>query len=170
MQYLNNPVGKKFQVYHDADLKQVASYYQYGVANKNDKNPNTRFRLDPYQTRFPILDNDSKNDNVFKCTTFGGGGRSLNGEDAEMTANDLRAVQEYTNKLQNINLIFVIDGTKSMKPYFASVKDAIKKSLDYFDTHKYNIRVGVVIYRDYADGEALTEVQPLVRYNDVRLG
>lgn len=170
VQYLNNPVGKKFQVYHDADLKQVASYYQYGVANKNDKNPNTRFRLDPYQTRFPILDNDSKNDNVFKCTTFGGGGRSLNGEDAEMTANDLRAVQEYTNKLQNINLIFVIDGTKSMKPYFASVKNAIKKSLDYFDTHKYNIRVGVVIYRDYADGEALTEVQPLVRYNDVRLG
>lgn len=170
VQYLNNPVGKKFQVYHDANLQQVASYYQYGVANKNDKNPNTRFRLDPYQTRFPILDNDSKNENVYKCTTFGGGGRSLNGEDAEMTANDLRAVQEYTNKLQNINLIFVIDGTKSMKPYFASVKDAIKKSLDYFDTHKYNIRVGVVIYRDYADGEALTEVQPLVRYNDVRLG
>lgn len=168
VQYLNNPAGKKFQVYHDANLSQVASYYQYGLPNKRDKNPNTRYRLNPDQTRFPILDNDSKNSNVFKCTTFGGGGRSLNGEDTEMKAEDIRAIEEYSSKLKNINLIFVIDGTKSMKPYFASVKDAIKKSLDYFDK-KYEIRVGVVIYRDYADGAALTEVQPLVKYNDVRL-
>lgn len=165
---LNSPVGKKYHFYGDPNLTKVGSNYQYGVENGDDKSPATKYRMDPYKTRFPILDNDTQKNDIYKVTTFGGGGRSVNAAENNADADVKRKIEELTNKLQNINIIFVIDGTSSMKPYFQSAKDALKKGLLYFDK-QYHPKVGAVIYRDYADGNAMIEMQPLVPANDVRL-
>lgn len=164
--YLNRPEGKEYDIYQDANLTKTVAKYKYAEPNDFDKNPNTQYRLDPYQLRFPILDNDSGNDNIYKCTFFEGGG-FLNGNENKERAEDIRIIEGYRKKLQNINIIFVIDGTRSMQPYFSSVKNAIKKSLDYFDNSA--VKVAVVIFRDYADGDALIECLPLTKTNDVRL-
>lgn len=169
--YFNSPQGKVYGFYKEPTMKTVVSGYVYGNKYANDKNSNTYYRMDPHQTRFPILDNDTKNNNIFKCTSFGGNGRDVrvvNQTNEDSKGKEL--IEQFTKQIQNINLIFVIDGTQSMKPYFASAKNAIKRSIDYFDKQKYNIKAAVVIYRDYADGDALVEVQPLVAANDVRLG
>lgn len=72
---------------------------------------------------------------------------------------------ERLEKMQNINLAIVIDGTSSMEPYYPAVKEAIKEGCQFFSKN-YKIKIGVVIYRDYADGEeGLTEILPMT---DVR--
>ena len=169
--YFNNPSGKLYNFYSDPSLKTVVSAYKYGNRYAEDKNSNTYYRMDPYMTRFPILDNDTKKQDLFKCTSFGNDGKDVRVVNADTKNSEAsKKLEEFTRQLENINLIFVIDGTSSMKPYFASVKKAIKQSIDYFDKQKYSVKASVVIFRDYADGDALVEVQPLVAANDVRLG
>lgn len=165
---LNSPAGKEYHFYSDPNLTNVGSSYRYAIENGRDSSSSTKFRMDPYKTRFPILDNDTQNNNIYRVTTFAG--RSVTGDNTDKAdAEAKRKIEELTKKLQNINIIFVIDGTSSMKPYFQSAKDAIKRGLQYFDTKSYHPKVGVVIYRDYADGNAMLETQPLVDTKDIRL-
>lgn len=166
--YFNSPQGKLYNFYSDPNLNSVVSSYMYGNKYDKDKNQYTYYRMDPYMTRFPVLDNDSKNNDIYKCTTFGNKGRAVN-DPGKSDAESRRKIEELTKQLQNINLIFVIDGTSSMKPYFASVKKAIQQSIDYFDKNKYTVKASVVIYRDYADGDALVETLPLTDTKDGRL-
>lgn len=167
--YFNSPAGKPYPIYPDAAMKEApATYYQYGVQNPEDNKASSKYRMNAYQTRFPILDQDvaTANPNIYKCTTFGAAGRITTtpinidpDKDPEILAK--KKLNETLNKIKHVNIIFVIDGTKSMKPYFASVKEAINRGLQYFDPNKFTLRVGAVIYRDYADGEFLTEKVPL---------
>lgn len=163
-------VSKTYPVYRDLKSKEPGSYYTYGKTNKHDQNPDTRHRMDPYTTRYPILDNTTNNNDYYRCTVFGGHGRIINSEEQEQeVAEAKRKMSELQERLKNINLIFVIDGTRSMKQNFAAVKQAIKDGLEYFDKQRYKPRIGVVIYRDHADGDAMIEYLPLVSYNDPRL-
>lgn len=162
-------VGNKFPFYANPNLSEVGSYYRNGAVNPDDKNPTTKYRMQPESARFPLLDNDTNNDNIYKVTSFGLGGRTVNNDDNTKVVNAEREIERLTHQLQNINLIFVIDGTRSMREYFGSVSNALKDGLSYFDKSKYKPRVGVVIYRDYADGNAMLETQPLVDANDPRL-
>lgn len=165
----NSPAGKKYSFYTDPNLTESGSYYVYGRKNPDDSNERTMYRMQAERARFPLLDNDSHKGNIYKVTSFGLGGRSVNGSTDDVSIEADRKIEKLTKQLQNINLIFVIDGTRSMNKYFASVKDALAKGLSYFDQTKYKPRVGVVIYRDYADGNAMLETQPLVDAKDPRL-
>lgn len=172
--HFNSPAGKQYPIYPDQSMSgNPATYYQYGVPNPDDKSVSTKFRMNPYQTRFPILDMEGKNDNIYKCTTFGLAGRKVNVNSAPEEQDPVYKAKEALIKqldlIKHINIIFVIDGTKSMGPYFASVKEGIKRGIGYFDPNKFNIRVGAVIYRDYADGEYLTEKVPLGKPNSPQL-
>lgn len=163
----NSPRGKKYPIYFEPIMTSasIGSYYMYGVQNPDEtKYSPYRYRMQPEKVRFPILDNDSKNDALYKLTSFGLGGRKVvnSASDSKEAIEIERKAQELTQKMQNINLIFVIDGTASMKQYFLSVKGAIQEGLKYFNDKKYKPRVGIVIYRDYADGNALIETLPLV--------
>ena len=161
---------KTYPVYDDLKKKSVGSRYKYGNRNKNDKNPATYYRMDPYKVRYPILDNNTGEKDYYRCTMFGGQGRLINSEKQEQNMADAnRKLEELRLKLQNINIIFVIDGTRSMHQNFAAVKQAIKEGTKYFDTQKFKPRIGVVIYRDYADGDAMIEYLPMVKYDDPRL-
>lgn len=170
----NSPVGKQYPIYPDATMKEEpATFYQYGVKNPDDTKRSTQYRMNAYQTRFPILDQkpSSANNDIYKCTTFGTAGRSVINpgpiDDGRVAAE--KKIAELTKKIENINIIFVIDGTQSMKPYFSSVKEAIHRSLNFFNPKQYTPHIGAVIYRDYADGEFVSESVPLSKPNDPRL-
>ncbi|MBE6304955.1 MAG: VWA domain-containing protein [Bacteroidales bacterium] len=162
--------GKTYSIYEDPNLTKVVAPYVYGEVNPDEKKENSpyRYRMQAELLRFPILENDANKDALYKITTIASG-RVINyAKDNARKIELKRKAEDFSNKLNNINLIFVIDGTVSMKPYFVSVKEAIKEGLKYFNAKKYKPRIGIVIYRDYADGNAMIESLPLVDEDDLR--
>jgi len=118
------------------------------------------YRMSGSSLRFPILDNGSEG--VYNMSTFstiGGQAAGTSAADPMDKADSIKLAR--LNRMLNINLAIVIDGTSSMEPYYPAVKEALKSGIQYF-SQNYKIKVGVVIYRDYADGEnGLVEVMPL---------
>ena len=120
-------------------------------------------RMDGDRLRFPILDNGTAD--VYNISTFATQeNNKTDVNEAQTKADDIK--KEKLEQMQHINLAIVIDGTTSMAPYYSEVKEAIKLGCEYFDPNS-KIKVGVVIYRDYADGEALTEVLPLTSVRNI---
>lgn len=126
------------------------------------------YRMKGDELRYPILDGGS--DRVYNMSTFG----TLGGEVGPRPETDSIRQKQLARlrRMQNINLAIVIDGTSSMEPYYPAVKEAIKSGIQYF-SQNYKIKVGAVIYRDYADGEAglvefcaLTDVKGITRINN----
>lgn len=115
-----------------------------------------KYRVAPAMLRFPILDGTTET--TYECSSFGA-------QDIEREA---RKKEYYENKL-NINLMIVIDGTRSMGKFFMPVYEAIKAGCEFFDDQKYKVKVGVVIYRDYSDGKGLVEVFPFHEPNHPEL-
>ncbi len=126
------------------------------------------YRMNPASLRFPILDDGSET--VYNMSTF-----STMGGNAEGTTEEPTGKEKYDEdrkkameKMQRINLAIVIDGTSSMEPYYPAVKQAIQDGCNYF-SNAYDIRVGVVIFRDYDDGEkGLVEVMPMTGKNNLQ--
>lgn len=123
------------------------------------------YRLAPHLLRFPILKTvkTAQNDTIYKCSTFGVSGQSNQRimSELENTQDIVGYSEESLKQLSNIDIAIVIDGTKSMDPYFPAVKQAIRDAEKYFEADKFRIRVGLVIYRDYTDGEGNSvEVYP----------
>ena len=117
------------------------------------------YRMAPEHLRFPIL--DGTNDRAYNMSTFstlGGQAQGTSTPTNEPTIDKLK--EEKLRKMQRINLAVVIDGTSSMEPYYPKVKEALKEACDFF-SRNYNLRIGVVIYRDYTDGTGLAEVLPM---------
>lgn len=136
------------KIYADQELKEYVTQYTYGKRYGGDDS----LRLPPGVFRYPILNNDTNREDIYKCTAFGtvDGDLTRYIDDTELVR---RKLEEALTQMKKLNLIVVIDGTKSMGKYFPAVKDAIEKGCEYFDKNKYTPRVGLVIYRDYADGE-----------------
>jgi hypothetical protein len=134
--------------------KESATYDQY------------LYRMKGSDLRYPVLDNGT--DSVYNMSTFSVHGGVVVGTEAEAPetkrADDIQ--KEKLEKMLNINLVIVIDGTDSMAPYYPAVQEAIKSGLEYF-SQSYKIKVGVVIYRDYDDGESgLVEMIPLTNVSN----
>ena len=128
-----------------------------------ERRPRYIYRMKGNDLRYPILDDgNSKIYNLSTFKTFGND--SKNNGMSEADSIQLAVFK----RQQQINLAIVIDGTKSMEKYYPAVKEAIKHGCNYFNTDKYTLKVGVVIYRDYADGESgLVEVLPLTRVSNI---
>lgn len=169
--HLNNPEGKPYSIYADPAMTGASAMtYTYGLKNPDDTKKSTQYRMNRFQTRYPILDQDpdKANPNIYKCTIFGLAGRSLKPQD-NTNKEYMEKLLAILEQIKHINIIFVIDGTRSMNPYFASVKEAIKRGISYFDPNKFTLRVGTVVYRDYADGEFLIEKVPLGKADSPQL-
>lgn len=118
-----------------------------------------KYRMNPNVLRFPIL--DMTTEKKYDCSSF---------TSQDLNADPDKERREQLEKLKKINLAIVIDGTISMERYFPAVYKAIQEGCEYFDDAKYKIKVGVVIYRDYGDGEqGLCEIFPYTRPNDPKL-
>ena len=139
--------SRKVQIYDNKQLTgMVACTVPFKISTA-EYDP-YQYRMAPNALRFPIL--DGTNDLKYECSSFtsADGGGALNAI-AEVDQKKVQALE----KLQAIRLMIVIDGTKSMDKYFPAVRNAIIKGCQYFDREKYDLKVGVMIYRDYADGE-----------------
>lgn len=165
---LNNPQGKKYHFFVDPALTQEGGSYLYAQANDSDKNVATKYRMTPNKLRYPILDNETGNADIYRTTciaNLGSGAANVAAGEEKLRQSKERVLQD----MSHVNLIFVIDGTKSMGAYFTAAANAIKTSLSRFRDDNTNKKVGVVIYRDYADGDAMIEVQPCVDPNSAEL-
>lgn len=126
-----------------------------------------QYRMNPNVLRFPILDGTTSE--KYKCSSFTSpsGQANYGGEIAR-----LERQKALLEKRKIINLAIVIDGTQSMDPFFPATKKAILDGCNFFDAQKYDVRVGVLIFRDYADGEVdpkhgLVDMVPLDRVKNV---
>ncbi len=155
-------------IYKEADLDQCITRIKFErkQSTKYDKH---LYRMNPDQLRFPLL--DYKSDDLYHCSTFSssGGGMATVSTAQSSEKSDLGYSEAELRELTNINIGIVIDGTTSMAPFYPAVKEAIKEGCKFFGK-KYNVKVGTVIYRDYSDGQYLTEVFPLTRPDNPALG
>jgi hypothetical protein len=64
---------------------------------------------------------------------------------------------------RNVNIVFVIDGTRSMGPYFSSLAKTLSGSIKEIEANnpKNHIKYGATVYRDAAEGNRLIENSPL---------
>ncbi|MBO7330760.1 MAG: hypothetical protein J6U52_03105, partial [Alistipes sp.] len=125
------------------------------------------YRMPGNSLRYPILDDGSNT--IYNMSTFSSNGDAVGGKKKKKTPEEIAdsIKKARLEKMQHINLAIVIDGTSSMEPYYPAVKDAIKDGLQFFKDG-YKIKVGVVIYRDYDDGEdGLCEIMPLTSINNI---
>lgn len=164
-----NKQGESALIYPNKSFEKSVTEYKYGRrysyagCEKDDG-----LRLPPNVLRYPILDNDTERDDIYKCTVFGTADGDL-GKYIVDASEAHEKLEKALNEMRQLNLIVVIDGTRSMEKYFPAVKEAIKKGCEYFDKNKYTPRIGLVIYRDYADGEYLCEYINMTEPNDSRL-
>lgn len=141
----------KAVLYEKSDLSRETSSWSYGTKNKVGQ-LSTQYRMPPATMRFPILDNDSQDNNLFKATVFGLPNGNM-GQIAITTDEVRHKFESELEDVSHINLIIVIDGTTSMGKYFTTMCNAVQKATDYLDKEAgYKVNVGAVIYRDYPDG------------------
>lgn len=146
-------------IYKESDLADCVTRipFQRRQSAKYDKH---LYRMNPDHLRFPLL---GKTDDLYHCSTFSSaGGEELVIDNSQSNEkSDLGYSEAELRELTNINIGIVIDGTSSMAPFYPVVKEAIKEGCKFFPDKKFNVKVGAVIYRDYADGKYITEVLPL---------
>lgn len=171
--------SSKVRAYTSRDLKPAAysrfeeaeRYYNKGIMGRplyQYKNFSTK-RMDALIMRQPIIDS-TPNPFIYKVAvtaslnengevnTKGGGAQYEQDKAATQ-----RKINELTKKQQNINIIFVMDATKSMKDFYTPITNALKEisSYEFFDNPSTasRIKIGAVLYK--ADFKSDPEFSPL---------
>lgn len=111
---------------------------------------------DNYWKRLPIL---SSRDGVIETAVISDliavgerdGRLEIDTIDAEEYEKLNRLYNEQTLRTSKINMVFVIDGTRSMEGPIASVRDAVIKTASRLQESMNKFQFGAVIYRDYED-------------------
>jgi hypothetical protein len=148
--------GIRVNVYRDGSR---ATDIELGRVNKITQNPTTKYRLEPQLMRYPLLNNASGNDNQYFVTAFArpDGTSHVPTVPTGYDNSSAGVINEAMKELSIINLIVVIDGTKSMENYYQPTQKIIQRAYDFFGKESKTVKVGVVIYRDYTDGQYVTE-------------
>ncbi|OUV44324.1 MAG: hypothetical protein CBC71_01540 [Rhodobacteraceae bacterium TMED111] len=117
----------------------------------------------PYdRMRKPVL--KSINDNIKKVVSIT---KDTQG-DVKNKQELKRMMRKLETQQQHTNIIFVVDATASMTPYFKSVAKSIQKIMaENKRVNKHELQFGVVLYRDYADGNKSWETLKLT--SDIQL-
>lgn len=152
--------GVTVPIYADASRSSKAASVGYEQKSSSSYDPYL-YRMNGDILRYPILDKNTAT--LWNCSTFSSPGTSGGTINQGSTASKGKSKQQQVmDELKNVKIAIVIDGTRSMENYYSPVKEAIKQVTDYFDrAQQVKVKVGVVIYRDYADGEFATEVFPM---------
>lgn len=107
-------------------------------------------RMSPEMLRYPIFD-DSTPSNLH-CSYF----EAPEGFDLAEYNRAKQSLEDVLKKYRTAHIGIVIDGTKSMGPYFQSAKDALLKGCSYLGG-EFKPTIDVLIYRDDRDGKYITE-------------
>ncbi|MBS4057875.1 MAG: VWA domain-containing protein [Bacteroidales bacterium] len=160
--------GIKCTIFRDKPAAE--QFNQTGVFSEDgivwDDDPYAERKVGDYR-RFPFYDID-KNSNIIKNGVWGQPFTSQ-GQTVSMDVQAMidRKISAMIEMKRNINIVFVMDGTKSMMPYFAPVARSVTASINRLSQTKNNIKFGVVVYRDLAEGEYLIERKKLTIEYDV---
>ena len=146
--------GKRVNVYRDGSR---ATDIELGRMNKITKNEATKFRLEPQLMRYPLLGN--KSETQYHVTAFArpDGTSHVPTVPSGYDNTSAGTVNTGMEDLSVINLIVVIDGTRSMENYYQPTQKIIQQAYEYFGKENRTVKVGIVIYRDYTDGQYVTE-------------
>lgn len=157
----DNLKGQKVGVYRGEKL---GTYIELGIEN-GTKNRATKYRFKKARLRFPLLKTEG---NQYGITAFAKphGGDAVLYEEEQRDIDEADKLEDAKAKLLEdnkvINLIIVIDGTSSMNNYYKPMQEAIQNAYETFGgKNGVKVRAGVVIYRDYADGEYMVETLPM---------
>ena len=111
----------------------------------------TRVHLPPDAPRFPVTDDSSES------TLIGIPGASLGNENIKI----ISALENKRNLATNLDIVFVVDTSESMKDYSGDlgniIKNVFRKAQDSFPVKR--VRIGGLIYRDYEDGEDVFDIK-----------
>jgi len=157
---------KDLPIFHTASA--LEDFVTTQLYNKNyvfKKDVVRKTRPNPYEMRMPIIDNiDAIKKEVVTITRIGDGPAPTPDDLAKLD----QKIQQTQHKIENVNVLFVIDATTSMKNYFEPVANSISKIIENNELKKSNnvLKFGLVIYRDYADGVASYEIEPLTTDDD----
>jgi len=114
--------------------------------------------LEPEIMRMPILETPKSNSSkTTKVATVGNvAGEEISDQDK---ANWTRELNKLEEQQKNVNVVFVVDATVSMKPYYKSVAESIQRIVNQNLSSGFNskLKFGAVVYRDYADGDEAYE-------------
>lgn len=82
-------------------------------------------------------------------------------DNAETVARITKDLDDGISDIRNINIMFIVDGSSSMGPYFSATRDAVAQTLRQIGDNRNIIKYGVAIYRDYSENERKFELLPL---------
>ncbi len=158
--------GIKVNIYDNKKMDSKASYITFTKKNSAAYDP-YMYRMSGSTLRYPILDQST--DDAWNCSTFSSTGSkgAINAGTTE-TKKEETLFKDQLEKLLNIRIAIVIDGTKSMEKYFPAVRDVIKEFNSFFSKNA-KVQVGVLIYRDKQDGDFVTESFPMTNPNNPAL-
>ena len=143
----------------------TASKWPFAI-KKNDPYPDDDddfYRWPGEVMRYPILDETTPESDRYYCAALVG---SMGGVFVDSVK--IRKEKFYEER-KNVNIILLLDATRSMNVFSESVYEAIKGGCEYFDGTKYKIKIAVVLYRDKADGKFETEWLRPTNPNDPKL-
>lgn len=153
-----------------ADMSGDKLVYRFDQANSSRKNEFDQYRMSPNILRYPILGNKDENpdESLYCCNVTTLPNSNTLNETYRLTDEVKYRQLKMLDEVSNMNIIFCIDATTSMEPYFKAVQDAIYQAVDYIDKET-KLKIGVVLYRDYADGDGVVEYLPLTGFKDRRI-
>jgi len=105
-------------------------------------------RMHQYAMRNPILTKGEIAADIYSVASISS--MSSQKTDPEM----LKRIEMLKQAKDNINVIFVIDATSSMKTYFQAVANALSTIIKR--EFRYQMKIGVVLYKDYNDPNKIT--------------
>lgn len=140
--------GDSVGFFADENYSQTASnYHKYDITTIGKIGK--EIRKSGNILRLPILDNMG---DKYRITYFAPANGEMSYDEAEELQNRTMEIKnKFVENVKNVNLIIVVDGTQSMKPYFDKLYDAIKNACDKYADEKFKVKLGMVIYRDYKD-------------------
>lgn len=108
-------------------------------------------RWAPKKVRFPVIGLDGSNiATVGTISTFASSNGNANMAEYDRLTNQIDAVE---SRLRRINVVFVMDGTSSMRNYYQPMAKALTQAMSQNEMQGANMYFGAVVYRNYADGK-----------------
>lgn len=158
VEYYGDTVIPSFKTIENLDKCIDNQYFNRADVYHTDNVTNER--PDPYIMRKPILENiDQQRKKVATIAQL-----KNERKDSSMPPEVVdRKLQKTKQKLQNVNIVFVVDGTYSMSNYYPSIASSIEEIIRSNRIKNSNniLRFGLIVYRDYADGKDAYDVTPV---------
>lgn len=122
-------------------------------------------RWSPRLVRFPVLDisNDGYIAQVGTIGAMGVGAAQNSSTNREEYERIKTKIDNIEKTMERVNVVFVMDGTSSMKNYYLPVAKALQNAMNRNSMRGAEMYFGAVIYRNYADGDRLVEIKQLTR-------